>query len=90
MASFGVVCPGRPVIVEWQAIDNSKFVTEIVAPAQVTDLTFFLLPGISLPPGAGVVLYYALPPFTDWSVLGALTLEKPRYGGRGWVGLYTK
>lgn len=77
MASFGVVVPGRAVVIDWRPIDNAKFVTEIAAPAQVSDLTFFLLPNIVLPDGAGVVLYYSLPPFTEWSVLGALTLEKP-------------
>lgn len=57
---------------------GSKYVTEVPCPAQVTDLTFFLLPGVQLPPGAGVGLYYALPPFAEWTVLGALTAEKPR------------
>lgn len=47
----------------------------------VVDLTFFLLPGIQLPLGSGVVLYYSVPPFTEWTLLGALTLEKPRYVG---------
>jgi hypothetical protein len=57
---------------------GTKCVTEVPMPSQVTDLTFFLLPGVQLPPGAGVALYYAMPPFTEWTVLGALTAEKPR------------
>ncbi|TFJ84596.1 hypothetical protein NSK_004061 [Nannochloropsis salina CCMP1776] len=77
MASFGVVCPGRPVMVDWRPINETKFVCEIASPAQVTDLTFFLLPNIVLPPGTGTALYYSLPPFAEWTVLGALTLDKP-------------
>lgn len=57
---------------------GTKCVTEVPLPSQVTDLTFFLLPGVMLPPGSGVALYYAMPPFTEWTVLGALTAEKPR------------
>lgn len=53
--------------------------TEVPVPAAVTDLTFFLLPGVQLPTGAGVALYYAMPPFQEWTVLGALTAGKPRW-----------
>jgi len=70
--------PSLPPSRAHSPIDNAKFVTEVAAPAQISDLTFFLLPNIQLPVGAGVVLYYSLAPFTEWSVLGALTLTKPR------------
>ncbi len=57
--------------------------TEVPEPAAVSELTFFLLPGVQLPPGAGVALYYALPPFTEWTVIGAVTADKPRYAHKG-------
>lgn len=67
---------------------GSKYVTEVPMPAAITDLTFFLLPGVQLPTGAGVALYYAMPPFQEWAVLGALTAEKPRWVRRyGCVGV---
>ena len=74
---FGVVIPGRPAIFEFQPIDQTKAVTVIQEPTTVTEITFFLLPSTPIPPDYGAILYYAIPPFTHWEVLGAVSLQKP-------------
>lgn len=74
---FGVVVPGRPAVFEFQAIDATKAITIIQQPSTVTEITFFLLPSSPIPAGYGAILYYAVPPFTNWEVLGAVSINKP-------------
>jgi hypothetical protein len=76
---FGVVIPGRPVITEFQVIDEKKCITFIESPSTVTDITFFLLPPGCIPPGYGAILYYAVPPFTNWVLLGCIAQDKVRW-----------
>ena len=74
---FGVVVPGRPVATDWLMASETRCVSELLDPASVSELTFFLLPHVSIPAGHGAVLYYSRPPFDTWEILGAVTLEKP-------------
>ena len=74
---FGVIVPGRPLITEFEAIDSMKAVTVIQSPSTVPEITFFLLPTTVIPPGYGAILYYAVPPFTNWVIIGSVSLEKP-------------
>ena len=83
---FGVVIPGRAVITEFQPIDNTKAVALLETPYLIPELTFFLLPSTPVPPGYGAILYYSVPPFTDWEILGCVFPEKPSGSFRtGWT-----
>lgn len=83
---FGIVIPGRPVITEFQVLDTTKAVTVVENPQMVSELTFFLLPTTVIPPGYGAILYYSLPPFQQWSLIGAIDPMKPSGTFRtGWV-----
>jgi hypothetical protein len=74
---FGVVVPGRPPIFEFQPIDETKAVALLPDPQSCTEVTFFMFPTTPVPPGYGAILYYAVPPFTDWVVVGSISPQKP-------------
>lgn len=74
---FGVVIPGRPVITEFQVVDATKAMTVVEQPAAVTEITFFILPTTVVPPGYGAILYYSIPPFQNWILLGSVDPSKP-------------
>mmetsp|Transcript_4835 Transcript_4835/g.5310 ORF Transcript_4835/g.5310 Transcript_4835/m.5310 type:complete len:184 (-) Transcript_4835:43-594(-) len=74
---FGLVIPGRPLITEFQPIDPTKAITIVENPAIVTEITFFLLPTTPVPPGYGAILYYSIPPFSNWVLLGSVDPTKP-------------
>lgn len=71
---FGLVIEGRPATADFRVADPSgeRFLIEVPYPASASEICLFLLPGVALPPGKGVVIYFATPPFTDWAVLGTL------------------
>lgn len=50
--------------------------SELIAPTEVNEITFFMLPTTPIPAGYGAVLYYSVPPFTSWMVIGAITPDK--------------
>lgn len=77
MVPFGITIEGRPAILGLRALDVSKAVVEIPAPALVAELMFFLLPNSPVPPGTGAVLYYSIPPHTGWELLGAVDASCP-------------
>jgi hypothetical protein len=60
-----------------RTIDNAKWVIELVNPVPVSEITFFLLPNAPIPPGYGAALYYSVPPFQNWEVLGCVFPDKP-------------
>jgi hypothetical protein len=74
---FGVVIPGRHIITDFKLVDNTKAVTLIQQPASIAELTFFLLPNTPIPDGYGAILYYSVPPFENWILLGAVYPSKP-------------
>ncbi len=74
---FGIVVPGRPVITEFQLVDSTKAMTMLEQPATVPELTFFLLPTTVIPPGYGAILYYSIPPFQNWVLIGSIDPAKP-------------
>lgn len=85
---FGVVIPGRPVLMDFQMIDTSKAITIIANPSTVPELSFFILPNqIScIPYGYGAILYYSISPFQHWSIIGCITPDKPSGTFRtGWT-----
>lgn len=73
---FGVVVPGRPVITEFQPINETRAVAALTDPCSVTEITFFLLPTSPVPPGVGAILYYSVD-MTHWELLGSVSPEKP-------------
>ena len=83
---FGVVVPGRHIITDFQLVDNTKAVALIEQPSSIAELTFFLLPTTTIPEGYGAILYYSVPPFENWLLLGAVYPSKPSGIFRtGWV-----
>lgn len=74
---FGIIVPGRPLVTNFQVIDSTKAVSLVEQPGFVNEITFFLLPNTVIPPGYGAILYYAVPPFQNWILLGSVTAEKP-------------
>eukprot|EP01038_Epipyxis_sp_PR26KG_P016895 gene16895-23181_t len=74
---FGVLIPGRHIITDFQAVDNTKAISIIESPQLVSELSFFMLPSTPIPPGYGAILYYSLPPFTEWTLLGSVDPSKP-------------
>jgi len=74
---FGIIIPGRPLITEFQPLDNTKAITVIEQPSIITEITFFLLPTSPIPNGYGAILYYSLPPFQNWILIGSIDLQKP-------------
>jgi len=77
-AVFGLLAGSRPVNLDFrQTPSATRFVAEVLAPAQAAELALFLLPGSELPPGSGAVVYFAVPPFSSWSALTTLTAMRP-------------
>ena len=74
---LGLVCPGRPLRTDFTVADAGKLVLDLPQPRDVTSVCVFLLPGAALPPGTGVAVFWALPPFSSFNALGALTPETP-------------
>ena len=76
---FGCVLPGQPMICDFSQLTPTKLVTNIPNPGFVSDLTFFIFPALNspIPPGYGAMLYYAVPPFVDWCVIGCVLSDKP-------------
>lgn len=82
---FGLLVSGRPLLVDWRVAGENKLLIEIPQPASVNELSIFMLPGFSLPPDRGVLIFYAPPPFSNWANLGALGPSKPSLTVRtGW------
>lgn len=91
---FGIIIPGKEVITNFVPADPSltKFTLTVPFPvhtndehsiASVSDIVFFLLPNISLPPNSGAMIYWsassnheASPP-SSFELLGALTPTQP-------------
>ncbi len=74
---FGLIIPGRPLITEFQLVDSTKAVTVLEQPSTVTELTFFLLPSTTIPPGFGAILYYSVAPYQNWILIGEVDPSKP-------------
>ena len=76
---FGCVLPGQPLITEFTVVSPTKCITNIPNPGFVSDLTFFIFPTVTspIPVGFGAILYYSIPPFVDWSLIGCVLTEKP-------------
>lgn len=77
--TFGIVVAGRPVNLDIRQADEDKFLAEIPLPSQGSgEITVFLLPDApELPPDQGIVIYWSIPPFEDWRLLGTLTNNCP-------------
>jgi hypothetical protein len=83
-APFCVLAPGRAVTV-FQQTGATQWVSGLELPRCVSDLSFFLLPGVQLPPDYGAVLYYSAHPYTDWVLLGGIGPGRPSGTWRtGW------
>lgn len=74
---FGIVIPGRSLLTEFEAISETKYISFINDPINVSEITFFLIPSSPLPAGYGVILYYSLHPFQNWEIIGAIDPLKP-------------
>lgn len=70
---------------DWRVAGENKLLIEVPNPSAVNELSVFMLPGCALPPDRGVLVFYAPPPFTSWTNLGALGPSRPSITVRtGW------
>jgi len=74
---FGIIIPGRQLITEFQPVDATKAITVVEHPSIINEITFFILPTSPIPYGYGAILYYSLPPFQNWILIGSIDLQKP-------------
>jgi len=94
---FGLVVPGISVRTEFAPVDptNMKFALKLTCPgdinvplASITEIVFFSLPNVPLPPDHGVLCYWQIaaaqpsvpgqePPSTGFELLGAITPDRP-------------
>ena len=96
---FGLVVPGLSVRTDFIPVDhtNLKFALKLNCPgdinvplASITELVFFSLPNVPLPPDHGVLCYWQIaaaaaanlpgqqePPSTGFELLGAITPDRP-------------
>ena len=75
---FGLVVAGRNVTTDWFPTSETRCISELSEPTLTNEITFFLLPQVSIPPGHGAVLYFSKAPmFDQWEMIGAVTPEKP-------------
>lgn len=72
---FGVVVPGREANTNFVQVDETRFVTDIIAPQQISEIAFFLLPECPISEDCGVVLFYCVG--DSWRYLGSLTQFNP-------------
>lgn len=80
MAAASPLClllPGRPVRSDFVAVSPTRFMIELPQPSSIPELGVFLQPGAVLPPSAGLVIYWALPPFESWTALGTVSAAQP-------------
>lgn len=99
--SFGLIVPGGPVRTQFAPVDNTgmKFALRLNCPGDmptpltsVTELVFFLLPNVTLPPDHGVLCYWQMEAAagtthasTGFELLGAITPNQPsRVLATGW------
>ena len=68
---FGVVIAGRPVITDFAPVGDGRCVATVASPADVSELSFFLLPHSPVPAGHGAVLHYTCDG-AHWQALGAV------------------
>lgn len=76
--TFGLLCNGRPVLTDFTAVEGSpdKLFIQIPYPSTVHDLAVFCLPGFSIPPDRGVIIYSSLDN-SAWVAIGSLTAGEP-------------
>jgi len=68
---LGLLLPGRPIRTDFTQVSPTRWVITVEAPALISDLAVFAMPGCALPPGAGLAFFWSLPPHMDWVALGA-------------------
>lgn len=73
---FALLIPGRTLDTNFVQVDAKKMMITVAAPALITEVTICMLQP-SIPADHGVAVYYALPPFSDWQYLGAISLAYP-------------
>lgn len=74
---LGLLLPGRPVRTDFVPVGPTRFVLEVPGPGTLPEVGFFLLPGATLPAGTGLAVYWALPPYEDWAILGTVLGTAP-------------
>ena len=84
--TFGLLVAGRPVL-QFVQTTPSQCVAVLESPQQVSELSMFLMPDMSLPQDMGAALYYSQAPFTEWELVGAIGNGRPSGTWRApWTG----
>ncbi|KAI9787182.1 MAG: hypothetical protein M1839_003417 [Geoglossum umbratile] len=74
---FGAICAGRPVQTNLTTYSATQFAFTIPTQPIFHHIVVFLLPDNVLPPGTAAAVYLQLPNEPGFSLLGAISNEKP-------------
>mmetsp|Transcript_16346 Transcript_16346/g.33282 ORF Transcript_16346/g.33282 Transcript_16346/m.33282 type:complete len:129 (+) Transcript_16346:57-443(+) len=74
---FGLVISGRPVITNFLQVDERSLVVEVPNGETVNEISFFVIPGATLPPGSMACLYASPFPFNEFNLVGSVTADNP-------------
>lgn len=70
---FGMLVSGRPVQTDFlEVVPGARYVAQLEAPAAISEVSLFLLPGNDFPADKGIAVYYGVPPYSEWTLLGTL------------------
>lgn len=78
-AFVGLVASGRPVVTTFNPVgDGKRFFTTITNPANVPEISVFLLPGFqsAMAQGMGLTVYWCKDG-SNWQIIGSLSAHKP-------------
>lgn len=72
---FGLVVPGRPPVFAFMAVSETRCTVSLEQPNTISEIVFFLTD--PLPEGHGAIMHFAVAPYTNWEMLGAVGPGKP-------------
>eukprot|EP00164_Ancoracysta_twista_P009585 GFYU01014232.1.p1 GENE.GFYU01014232.1~~GFYU01014232.1.p1 ORF type:complete len:179 (+),score=0.07 GFYU01014232.1:73-609(+) len=74
---FACVVHGRPLLTNFQQMDQGRWVTQVTDIWSIHEVAFFLTGEQPLPEGFGVSLYLSFAPYTQWDFVGACSNLAP-------------
>jgi hypothetical protein len=74
---FGILISGRPIQTGAETLSPTQLAFLIPSSPPFNHLAIFLLPDAQLPPGTAAAVYMQIPPAESFTLLGALSADKP-------------
>jgi len=69
---FGLICAGRPVEANPQAVTEAQYAFKIPAAPAFNHIVVFILPGVQLPEGTAACVYIQIRPSQEFKLLGGI------------------